>query len=108
MRKVEREMIQAIIEKNPHWYSGNTRVESDGKYAVVSLHGNRIASYNHSNSSLSVTNCGYETNTTKSRLNALIQFVLGGTSGIYQHNFNWFLRKGKEVTEFPYNQWVAV
>ena len=79
----------------------------------VYLHGHHIASYTD-DGQLYINHQGWRTRTTKSRLNALIQFVLGGTSGIYQHQFNWFLKKGfygsdaYEVTDFPCNEWVAV
>ena len=107
MRKIEREMIQAIID-NKDFSKANTRVEYEGTYFNVYLHGHKIAVYYPNSMHLHLNNCGYETNTTKSRLNALIKHVLGGTSGIYQHKFDWFLKKDKDVTEFPCNQWVAV
>ena len=110
MRKIERQMLQAIVDDRPHWSKDNTRVELDEDKCChnVYLHGHRIACYYPSTMNLHINNCGYETNTTKSRLNALIKHVLGGTSGIYQHQLNWFLKKDKDVTDFPSNEWVAV
>ena len=108
MRKIEREMIQAIIDSKD-FSKANTRVVNEQGYrSHVYLHGHKIAVYYPSSMTLHVNNCGYETNTTKSRLNALIKHVIGGTSGIYQHNFNWFLKKNKYVSDFPSNEWVAV
>ena len=108
MRKIESQMIQCIIDERS-MSKANTRVEYEQGYRFnFYLHGHKIAVYYPNGMHLHINNCGYETNTTKSRLNALIQFVLGGTSGIYQHQFNWFLKKDKDVTDFPSNEWVAV
>ena len=107
MRKIEREMIQAIID-NKDFSKANTRVEFDGDVrCYVYLHGHMIAQYNRGGSLL-INHQGWETVTTKSRLNALIKHVLGGTSGIFQHQFNWYLKKDKDVVDFPSNEWVAV
>ena len=108
MRKIERQMIQCIIDEKS-MSKANTRVEYEKNYRFnFYLHGHKIAVYYPNGMNLHLNNCGYETNTTKSRLNALIKHVLGGTSGIYQHNFNWFLKKDKDVVDFPSNEWVAV
>ena len=111
MRKIERQMIQAIVDDRKHWSKDNTRVELDEDKCChnVYLHGHRIACYYPSMQRLHINNCGYETNTTKSRLNVLINFVLDGTkNGIYQHNWNWFLRRNGVVEDFPSNEWVAL
>tara|TARA_B100001250_G_scaffold123458_1_gene104835 strand:+ start:333 stop:692 length:360 start_codon:yes stop_codon:yes gene_type:complete len=119
MRKIEREMIQAIIDRKSFnkantsvsiGYAGTMLDHYKDAYMSIKLHGNEIAKYyyNKDNTPLYINHCGWKTVTTKSRLNALIKHVLGGTSGIYQHKFDWFLKKDKEVTEFPCNQWVAV
>ena len=111
MRKIERQMLQAIVDDRSHWSKDNTRVELDADKCChnVYLHGHRIACYYPSMQRLHINNCGYETNTTKSRLNVLINFVLDGTkNGIYQHNWNWFLRRNGVVEDFPSNEWVAL
>tara|TARA_X000000368_G_scaffold254842_1_gene201448 strand:+ start:47 stop:382 length:336 start_codon:yes stop_codon:yes gene_type:complete len=111
MRKIERQMLQAIVDDRSHWSKDNTRVELDEDKCChnVYLHGHRIACYYPSMQRLHINNCGYETNTTKSRLNVLINFVLDGTkNGIYQHNWNWFLRRNGVVEDFPSNEWVAL
>ena len=111
MRKIERQMLQAIVDDRSYWGKDNTRVEWDdsNKCYDVYLHGHCIAMYTPSDSSLKINNCGYETNTTKSRLNVLINFVLDGTkNGIYQHNWNWFLRRDGVTEDFPSGEWVAL
>jgi len=92
MRKIEREMIQAIIEGRD-WKKANTEVITSPAYARVYLHDNCIAEYSYCKGlKLSINHCGWITNTTKSRLNALITFVLGGLYGIYQKNYQWYYR----------------
>ena len=97
MRKIEREMIQAIIDRR-NFSKANTSVvlhtSSSGKSKDmrVYLHGNWIAEYTQ-DGQLNINHCGWKTRTTKSRLNALIQFVLGGTFRLGQRNFEWFLFK---------------
>ena len=106
MRKIEREMIQAIMElkdkrasffyRNDSWSKANTLVKR-GRNDVtdpsseVYLHGNHIATY-FDDGRLIINHQGWITNTTKSRLNALITFVLGGLYGIYQKNYQWYYR----------------
>ena len=108
MRKIERQMLQALVEVKD-WSKDNTRVETNGHYSDVYLHGHRIAEYTPSDSSLKVNNCGYATNTTKSRLNTLINFVCDPTkNGIFQKNWEWFIRINGDTHSFPDDTWVNV
>ena len=59
-----------------------------GIVTLLKLHGNTIAILNELNE-LFITNCGWFTNTTKERLNALPNVC------IYQKNWIWYLN-GKE------------
>ncbi len=110
MRKIERQMLQAIVDDRPHWSKDNTRVETYNGVTDVYLHGHKIASYERKlNGRLFINNCGYETNTTKSRLNVLIDFVFGGVgNGIFQKNWIWYLVRDGQQSEFPSNQWVCL
>ena len=109
MRKIERQMLQAIVDERSHWSKDNTRVECKEHYADIYLHGHRIAHYNRSDSSLVINDCGWQSNTTKSRLNVLIDFVFGGLgNGIFQRNWNWYLVRDGQQSEFPSNEWVAL
>ena len=69
MRKIEQQMIQAI-KGNKAWRSGNTEVTlgNDG-VSYVFLHGNLIAEVD--DTSITVFDGGWQSNTTKSRLNAI-------------------------------------
>ncbi len=51
MRKIERQMLQAIVDDRPHWSKDNTRVECSFDCADIYLHGYRIAHYRRSDSS---------------------------------------------------------
>ena len=90
-------MIQAIIDRS-HFSKANTKVQVHVPMGVdsraemrVYLHDNHIATY--ANEGLYINHQGWKTVTTKSRLNALIKHVLGDMSGIYQKNFNWFMKQ---------------
>ena len=111
MRKIERQMLQAIVDDRSHWSKDNTRVELDEDKCChnVYLHGHRIACYYPSMQRLHINNCGYQTNTTKSRLNTLIKFVADGTkNGIFQKNWEWYIKINGDTHSFPSNEWVAV
>ena len=112
MRKIERQMLQAIVDERSHWSKDNTRVESTDGISSVYLHGHKIAEFEHRlNGKLWINNCGYETVTTKSRLNALIDFVFGCDDteyDLFQKDWNWWLIRAGEVTDFPSGEWVAV
>ncbi len=92
LRKIETQMIAAINNRKD-WKSGNTEVYvNDNNCANVYLHGNLIAWVNNNND-LTVFDGGWQTNTTKSRLNALCgEYCLTG-EGIFQSDFVWYVRK---------------
>jgi hypothetical protein len=76
MRKVEKQMIDAILQKQCKTISNTTVVttrDNDlGQISEVYLHGNKIASIYWQSMALEVSNCGWQTVTTKSRLNAIL------------------------------------
>ena len=89
MRKITEESICAF-NASRKFNKGNMSVEVLPNVTILKLHGNSIAyRYNDPERTLSITNCGWETNTTKERLNGL-----NGVS-IHQSNFIWYLN-GKE------------
>ena len=93
MRKIETQMNQAIRGQR-NWAGANTTVFTDdaGLYSTVYLHGNKIASYSHVDRSIEILDGGWQSNTTKSRLNALLSaFTFNGLS-VVQKNWNWFIR----------------
>ena len=82
MHKIEVEMVDAVV--NGHsWCGGNTMVvESGGKYSVY-LHGNCIAHRREGYSPDRINLCGWNTATTRSRLNALGVHVTSRNSTPY-------------------------
>ena len=105
MRKIEREMIQAIIDRKD-WRKANTSVTIYDQYAVIKLHGNEIGFYYFKDQCLKIWHAGWKTVTTKSRLNALINFVKGGLSNVYQKDFRWYYRTEDYTCSFL--DWLIV
>ena len=97
MRKIESLMIQAV-KNGRDWKSGNTSVDVTDHGIIVRLHGNKIAHVSHLQNVVWVTDAGWQTTTTKSRLNALL-LGLGGRASISQKNFVWQLTRGLDATE---------
>ena len=92
MRKIERQMCDAIKE-NRNWKSGNTEVCYSDDYGTsrVYLHDNLIAIV--SDTDVEVFDGGWQSVTTKSRLNAICtEFCIDG-EGIFQKDFVWNVRK---------------
>ena len=89
MRKIETQMNSAIRSRRD-WHSGNTRVEiTEDQTAIVYLHGNKIAVVDEEN--VQLFDGGWQSNTTKSRLNAIIEEFLIPYQGVFQKNWNWFV-----------------
>ena len=89
MRKITNDSINAFMNAK-EFKRDNTHVEVLPNVTVLKLHNNAIAyRYNDPERTLTISNCGWFTPTTKERLNALPNV------NIYQKNFKWFLN-GKE------------
>ena len=90
MRKIETQMNTAIRSRKD-WQSGNTRVEiTEDNQAFVYLHNNKIAVVNEEN--VQLFDGGWQSNTTKSRLNAIIEDQIMPAAGVFQKNWNWFVK----------------
>ena len=100
MRKIERQMNFAISNKG-NWGSSNTRVEynENTNCSSVYLHGHQIATFDHNLKAVKLSSCGWTTNTTKSRLNAILDEVKWGCK-VFQKNWNWFVSYNNETTSF--------
>jgi len=95
MRKIERDMNTAIRFRR-NMSKQNTSVKCfknrDGITTEmdVFLHGNHIASLDTATHKLTIKDGGWQSVTTKSRLNALLdEFV--PSMGIFQKNWEWFV-----------------
>jgi len=101
MRKIERQMNQAIIDK-VNWKCANTEVEFIDGVSFVFLHGNKIAEVGEC--FVRLFDGGWQSNTTKSRLNAILkEHGIPGES-VFQKQFNWFLRSkwGNDFSVIPF------
>ncbi len=89
MRVITRQSIEAFMNAEP-FKKSNMEVEVLPNVTVLKLFGNSIAyRYNNPERTLSITNCGLDTPTTKERLNALPNV------SIQQVNYEWFLNGEK-------------
>lgn len=114
MRKVEARMINAIRDligmashDGRYMFCGNTEVSqhhhgiahTPGYQRIISvrLHGNEIAAIRPSERTVWVSDCGWRTVTTKSRLNALIRALTrhGADGAITQRNRQWVQMQGQ-------------
>ena len=88
MRKIETLMNKAI-ENGKDWSLDNTRVESFGDIAHVYLHGNLISRIGEG--WIQLFDGGWQSKTTKSRLNAILE--ANGLPGerVFQRNYQWFV-----------------
>jgi len=100
MRKIEAQM-NAAIQKCISWKSANTSVEyiAENDTSKVYLHGNHIATVG--DNFLEVFDGGWQSVTTKSRLNAIINAHADALKdGIFQKNHEWFIRDNNVVRPF--------
>ena len=100
MRKLERQMNSALLRK-ANWAGSNTTVQYNEftNCSSILLHGHQIATLDHNTQAIKLSSCGYETVTTKSRLNAILDEVKYGAK-VYQKNWNWFVSFRQSKTSF--------
>ena len=99
MRIITKEIVKAFMNGEGRSIGNSS---TDGK--TMLLHGHTIA--RKTGVYVQINNCGYETNTTKERLNGLLDYIgLKDSHRIYQRNFEWYWKDGES---FPCNQWVTV
>lgn len=96
MRKITQQAIEAFY-KGVDFKKDNTEVVKGSLTTALYLHGNMIAIYYKDTQQLEITNAGWQSNTTKERLNGL-----KGVN-IYQKQGKWYLN-GKEWT----GSWTTV
>ena len=89
MRKITEESVNAFNNTLP-FKKANMEIEVLPNVTIMKLHGNAIAyRYNDPEKTLSITNCGWQTNTTKERLNGIDGVNIVQKKGV------WYLN-GKE------------
>ena len=89
MRKIEAKMNKAMRHFLP-FSSGNTTVVQNDRDMDVFLHGNHIATLCKISMDLRIFDGGWQSVTTKSRLNALLD-EFGGGDRVIQKDFAWYL-----------------
>ena len=106
MRKIEM-MMNSAIRYRKNFSSGNTTVRAFRESVDVYLHGNHIASLDTATHELTLKDGGWQSNTTKSRLNALLdEFV--PSMGIFQKDWTWFLRDNLDGSVVPFISGMTV
>ena len=81
------------VQSNRNWKNANTEVTIDQETntSSVYLHGNLIATV--TDNDMTIYDGGWQTNTTKSRINALCDAFCVAGEGVFQKNYQWFVRK---------------
>ena len=100
MRLIEHQMCRAV-QHRINWKKDNTQViySPNREVSCVYLHGNLIATIDKYQ--VEVYDGGWQTNTTKSRLNALINELCDGyNQGIYQHKWEWYIQDDETDAKF--------
>ena len=100
MRKIERQMNFAISNKG-NWAGSHTSVSYNDSTncSSIYLHGHQIATVDHNLKAVKLSSCGYQTVTTKSRLNALLEEVKYGCR-VFQKQFDWFVSYNDQTASF--------
>ena len=95
-------MNRAIVNK-VDWMvdslHSNTKVEynSSTDCSTIVLFRTAIAVYDHKNQALKLNSGGYTTNTTKSRLNAILDEIDYGCK-VFQKQWNWYFKSNNNQT----------
>jgi len=84
MRQITQESVSAFLN-NQSFRSGNMKVSPSNNKNYLYLHDNIIAIKDINTGAISITNAGWQSNTTKERLNALPNV------SIYQKKGVWYL-----------------
>ena len=102
MRKIEKKINEG--SKTKCFTSSNSKViyYLPEDISDIYLHDNLIGRYNHLTKSIWINSCGWQTNTTKSRINALLDLLPNKKFGIFQKNFDWFIWDRMEDKTYPF------
>ena len=89
------------ISNKGNWCGSNTQVNynSNTNCSSIYLHGHQIATVDHNLKAVNLSSCGYETRTTKSRLNAILDEVKYGCK-VFQKNWDWFVSYNDQAASF--------
>ena len=89
------------VSNKGNWSGSNTQVNynSNTNCSSIYLHGHLIATVDHNLKAVKLSSCGYQTVTTKSRLNALLSEFKYGCK-VFQKNFDWYLKTVNQTVDF--------
>lgn len=109
MRLVEAQMLQLMDRRSNGKAGSNTRINTNTDGSVeVYLHDNQIAFLNKYGK-LFITDAGWQTVTTKSRLNAIINHFCDGTkTGVMQSDYEWYLYQAGHICYMNSSRWYEV
>lgn len=114
MSLIESRLVDAIKSQR-NFKSSNTSLRWDnnrfGVHGTIRLHNNLIVRIYHD--CICLSDCGFQTKTTKSRLNAIIR-GLSLSHGIYQKKYQWHLSingkdtlwRGTEIIPFCFDDFI--
>ena len=93
--------MNSALHAKTNWAGSNTTVcyNENTNCSSVYLDGHNIATLDHTTNALRLSSCGYETVTTKSRLNALLEEVKYGCK-VFQKQFEWFVSYQGQTESF--------
>ena len=100
MRKIEAKMNKAMRHFLP-FSSGNTTVVQHRNEMEVFLHGNHIATLDKISMDLRIFDGGWQSNTTKSRLNALLE-EFADSYRVIQKDFTWYVVDSYDNSRVPF------
>ena len=89
------------VSNKANWAGSNTSVSynSNTNCSSIYLHGHLIATVDHNLKAVKLSSCGYQTVTTKSRLNALLEGLMFGAR-VFQKHWDWYLSYNKQTVDF--------
>ena len=99
MRKIESEMTSAI-SRHADWKKANTSVHYNAEegVSIVRLHGNKIAEIG--DDFMTIFDGGWQSVTTKSRLNAIFADFCNPGEGVFQKAWQWFVTVNGQTIPF--------
>ena len=111
MRKIEEQMNMAIRSRK-NWSGSNTTVQCFKENGVttevnVLLHGNCIAWFDTASNDFNISSAGWETVTTKSRLNAILE-EFAPDRRVFQKNWQWFLHDNRTTATIDFYDRMVV
>ena len=106
MRKIEQEMNRAL-RYSRNFSKANTSVTCYREEIEIRLHGNLIGTVDTASNQLRIFDGGWQTVTTKSRLNALCD-EFAPCMGVFQKNWDWFVSDRLTNQIVPFFSGMAV